>query len=99
MPAAYVYLLRCRDGSLYCGWTTDPTARAATHNAGKGAAYTRSRRPVRLVYCERLKDRSAALRREYAIKQLTRSEKLALARSRPAMVRALRRRVKAAASD
>ena len=80
MPAAYVYLLRCRDGSLYCGWTTDPAERAATHNAGKGAAYTRSRRPVRLVYCERHKDRSAALRREYAIKQLTRAEKLALIR-------------------
>jgi len=99
MPAAYVYLLRCRDGSLYCGWTTDPAERAATHNAGKGAAYTRSRRPVRLVYCERHKDRSAALRREYAIKQLTRSEKLALVRSRPGPPRTPRRRAKAAATD
>ncbi len=78
MPAAFVYLMRCRDGSLYCGWTTDPKAREATHNSGRGAAYTRSRRPVRLVYLERLRDRSAALKREWAIKQLPRQAKLLL---------------------
>jgi len=99
MPRAFVYLLRCRDGSLYCGWSTDPSGRAATHNAGKGAAYTRSRRPVRLVYCESLTDRSAALKREYAIKQLTRAEKLALVRSRPGRRRTPRpRRAPAAAA-
>ncbi len=75
---AFVYLLRCRDGSLYCGWTVDLDARVATHNAGKGAAYTRSRRPVRLVWHETCADRSAALRRELAIKRLARSEKLLL---------------------
>jgi putative endonuclease len=77
---AYVYLMRCRDGSLYCGWSTDPRARAAAHNAGRGAAYTRSRRPVRLVYCEALASRSLALRREWAIKRLDRRAKLALVR-------------------
>jgi putative endonuclease len=78
MPA-FVYLLRCRDGSLYCGWTDDLERRLATHNAGKGARYTRSRKPVRLVWSEELADRSAALKREIAVKRLTRAQKLALA--------------------
>jgi putative endonuclease len=78
MPA-FVYLLRCRDGSLYCGWTDDLERRVATHNAGKGARYTRSRKPVRLVWSEELADRSAALKREIAVKRLTRVQKLALA--------------------
>jgi putative endonuclease len=78
MPA-FVYLLRCRDGSLYCGWTDDLERRLATHNAGKGARYTRSRKPVRLVWSEELVDRSAALKREIAVKRLTRTQKLALA--------------------
>ena len=78
MASAWVYLLRCRDRSLYCGWSTDPLARAVAHNHGRGAAYTRSRLPVRLVWVEECADRSAALKREYAIKQLTRTEKLAL---------------------
>ncbi len=82
MPA-FVYLLRCRDGSLYCGWTDDLERRVATHNAGKGARYTRSRGPVRLVWSEEVIDRSAALKRELAIKRLTRAEKLALAGLRP----------------
>lgn len=77
-PSAFVYLVRCRDGSLYCGWTVDPVKRAAAHSAGTGAAYTRSRRPVTLVWCEECADKSAALRREYAIKRLTRRQKLAL---------------------
>jgi putative endonuclease len=78
MPA-FVYLLRCRDGSLYCGWTDDLERRVATHNSGKGARYTRSRKPVRLVWSEELADRSAALKREIAVKRLTRTQKLALA--------------------
>jgi putative endonuclease len=77
--AAFIYLLQCRDGSLYCGWTDDLERRIATHNAGKGARYTRSRGPVRLVWSEEVSDRSAALKRELAIKRLTRAEKLALA--------------------
>jgi len=73
-----VYLVRCRDGTLYTGVTTDPLRRLAQHNAGRGGAYTRSRVPLTLVYCEDAPDRSGALRRESAIKQLTRAEKEAL---------------------
>lgn len=65
-----VYVLRCRDGSLYTGITTDLGARLAAHNAGRGARYTRGRLPVTLVYQEPAADRSAALRRERAIKRL-----------------------------
>jgi putative endonuclease len=74
-----VYLVRCRDGSLYTGVTTDPERRLAEHNAGRGAAYTRSRLPVRMVYGESVRDLADALRREHAIRQLTRLEKEALA--------------------
>lgn len=74
----YVYMLRCGDGSLYTGIATDPEKRAAVHNSGKGAKYTRSRLPVTLVYREPQPDRSAASKREYQLKQLTRSQKLAL---------------------
>ena len=74
----YVYLLRCRDGTLYTGYTDDPERRLRVHNAGKGAKYTRSRLPVELVYQEQCPDKSAALRRERAIKALSRSQKLAL---------------------
>lgn len=74
----YVYLLRCGDGSLYTGVTNDLSRRLAAHQAGRGAKYTRSRRPVELVYQEMLPDRSAALRREAAIKRLPRTGKLAL---------------------
>jgi putative endonuclease len=74
-----VYLARCRDGTLYTGITTDPERRLAEHNSGGGAAYTRSRLPVALVYQEQVVDRSCALRREHAIKRLTRTEKEALA--------------------
>lgn len=72
------YILRCSDGSLYTGWTNDITKRLAAHNAGKGAKYTKSRTPVELVYVEFFDVREAAMRREYAIKQLSRSQKLAL---------------------
>lgn len=70
-----VYILLCADGSLYTGWTQDITKRLATHNSGKGAKYTRSRLPVSLVYCEEMPDKSAALRREAAIKAKTRAQK------------------------
>ena len=71
----HVYLARCGDGSLYTGITTDPARREAAHNAGRGAAYTRSRRPVRLVHVEPASGRGAALRRELAIKRMTRPDK------------------------
>ena len=72
---AYMYVLECADGSLYTGYTTDVEKRLKTHNAGKGAKYTRSRTPVTLVYFEEFADKQAAMRREYAIKQLSRKEK------------------------
>ena len=75
-----VYLLRCGDGSLYTGITNDLARRLAAHRAGKASAYTRSRRPLSLVYREPARDRSAALRREAAIKRLTRGQKLELIR-------------------
>ena len=78
MAEAYVYLLRCSDGSLYCGWTNDPQRRLRAHNEGRGAKYTRSRRPVALVWLERCGDRSAALRREREIKRMSREEKIRL---------------------
>ena len=74
----YVYLLRCADGTLYTGYTDDPVRRTKIHNAGKGAKYTRARLPEELVYQEACADKSAALRREYEIKQLTRVQKLKL---------------------
>lgn len=74
----YVYLLRCADGTLYAGCTTDPQRRLKQHNAGRGAKYTRARRPVELVYVEPAEDHSGALRREAALKRLSRKEKLAL---------------------
>jgi putative endonuclease len=74
-----VYLARCADGSFYTGITTNPLRRLAQHNAGRGAAYTRSRLPVALVYVEEATDRSSALRREHAIRQLSRGEKERLA--------------------
>ena len=74
----FVYILECGDGSLYTGWTTDLDARVAAHNSGKGAKYTRSHLPVRLVYHEEFGDKSSALIRERAIKKMTRSAKLKL---------------------
>lgn len=75
-----VYVLRCADGSLYTGVTNDLDRRIATHRAGKGSAYTRTRLPVRLVYSERRPNRGAAQSREAAIKRLPRAAKLALTR-------------------
>ena len=71
----YVYLLRCHDDTLYCGWTTDPQERLRVHNSGRGAKYTRSRLPVELVYQEAYEDRHEALSREWQIKQMSRMEK------------------------
>jgi putative endonuclease len=73
-----VYMLRCRDGTLYTGATNNLERRVATHGRGRGAAYTRARLPVTLVYSEPAPDRSAALRREAALKRLSRAEKLLL---------------------
>lgn len=74
----WVYILRCGDGTLYTGSTDDVARRLETHRAGKGAKYTRGRGPLELVYSEGCPDRSAALRRECAVKHLTRREKLRL---------------------
>jgi putative endonuclease len=74
----FVYILECADGTLYTGWTTDLDRRVKAHNAGRGARYTRGRRPVRLVYWEHTADRGSALRREAAIRRLRRCAKLAL---------------------
>jgi predicted GIY-YIG superfamily endonuclease len=79
-PAAahFVYMVRCADGTLYTGYARDPDAREKVHNAGRGAHYTASRRPVRLVYAEICESRGDALKREYRLKRLRRSEKEAL---------------------
>jgi len=76
----FVYIVRCRDGSLYTGYARDPLARLRLHNSGRGAKYTRGRRPVRLVYSEACATVSAALRREYELKQWPRARKQALIR-------------------
>ncbi len=81
--ACFVYILRCGDGTLYTGSTTDISRRLRAHQSGKGAKYTRSRLPVALVYLERAADWSAALRRETAIKRLPRKKKLELAAGSP----------------
>lgn len=78
-----VYLARCSDGTLYTGITTDLQRRLAEHNSGCGASYTRSRAPIVLVYWEPAADRSGALRRERAIKRLSRTEKEKLVRRAP----------------
>ncbi len=77
--SAYVYLLRCADGSLYCGWTTDLDRRLQEHRAGSASRYTRSRLPVELAWSVRVSSRPEALREEARIKCLTRAEKLELA--------------------
>jgi putative endonuclease len=75
----YAYLLQCADGTFYAGYTTDPERRVAEHDAGEGAKYTRGRTPVELVHLESFGTRSAAMSREYELKQLRREEKAALA--------------------
>ena len=71
----YTYILKCKDGSLYTGWTNNLEKRVKDHNDGKGAKYTKSRRPVTLVYLEEFETKEEAMRREYAILQMTRAEK------------------------
>ena len=78
----YIYILRCADGTLYTGYTTDLDAREEAHNAGRGAKYTRGRRPVTLVYSERFRSQAKAFKREYALKQLSRADKEALISAR-----------------
>jgi len=71
----FVYFVECRDKSFYCGYTNDLKKRIETHNKGKGAKYTMKRRPVRLIYFEKFETKSEAMKREYALKQLSRIEK------------------------
>jgi len=75
MPQWFVYIVQCADKSLYTGIATDVDRRVAEHSAGQGARYTRGRGPVRLVYREKVQDRPAALKREYAIKKMPVAEK------------------------
>ena len=74
----YVYMLRCRDGSLYTGWTNDLEKRLKAHNSGVASKYTRARLPAELVYSEEWESKEAAMSREWHIKRLTREEKLKL---------------------
>lgn len=78
---AFVYVLRCRDGSLYCGWTNEVERRLHTHQTGKGGRYTRSRLPVELAWSRRMPSRRDAMREEARIKRLPRAEKLRLVSS------------------
>lgn len=74
----YTYIVKCKDGSLYTGWTTDLEKRVACHNLGRGAKYTKARRPVELVYYEIFSTKQEAMQREWEIKHLQRQEKLRL---------------------
>lgn len=74
----YTYIVSCRDGSLYTGWTNNLEKRMKDHNDGKGAKYTKARRPVVLAYYEEYETKSDAMRREYEIKQMSRKQKIAL---------------------
>ena len=75
MKMNYTYILTCADGTLYCGWTNDLDKRLKAHNAGRGAKYTKSRRPVALSYYEAFETKGEAMKREYAIKHMTRRQK------------------------
>jgi putative endonuclease len=77
----FCYILECTDGSFYTGWTTDPARRTKEHNAGRGARYTRQRRPVRLVHVEELPDRTSAMKRENQIKRMSKQAKSKLIES------------------
>ena len=79
--AFYCYILECADGTFYTGWTTDPPRRERQHNAGRGAKYTRTRRPVRMVYLEDVPSHAAAMKREREIKNLSRERKKRLVTS------------------
>ncbi|MFA5125977.1 MAG: GIY-YIG nuclease family protein [archaeon] len=77
----FVYLLQCSDNSYYCGYTNNLEHRVKAHNSGKASKYTRARLPVKIVYAEKLSSLSKALKREYAIKQLSRKEKIGLVKN------------------
>jgi putative endonuclease len=79
--AFYCYILECADGTFYTGWTIDPPRREKRHNAGRGAKYTRARRPVKMVYIEEQPDRVTAMKRERAIKAMGRERKMILVRN------------------
>ena len=78
----YTYILRCSDNSLYCGWTNNLEKRLASHNAGTASKYTRTRRPVELVYFEEFDTKQEAMSREFHIKRMTRGEKMRLIETR-----------------
>ena len=78
---AFIYLLRCADGTLYTGWTYDLSKRVHAHQTGRGARYTRTRRPIRLIYSEQLPSRREAMRREIVLKRWSRTRKLALVKT------------------
>lgn len=78
----YVYMLRCRDGSLYTGWTNDLEKRLKAHNSGSASKYTRTRLPAELVYFEEWESKEAAMSRDWHIKRLSREEKLKLIENR-----------------
>lgn len=78
----FVYLLRCKDNTLYCGYTNNLENRVKVHNLGKGSKYTRGRIPVKLVYVEKFSSKSSALKREYAIKQFSKNDKEELIKSK-----------------
>ncbi len=82
MKRYYVYLLRCVDDTLYCGYTTDVQKRWKAHNDGKGAKYTKSRRPVEVAYVEACESKSDALKRECAVKRMTREQKIQMIREK-----------------
>ena len=73
--SCFCYIVECADGTYYTGWAVDPEKRVSVHNKGRGARYTRTRVPVRLVYVEELPDRKSAMKREIAIKRLNRKGK------------------------
>ena len=78
----YTYILKCSDNSLYCGWINNLEKRLASHNAGTASKYTRTRRPVELVYFEEFETKQEAMSREFHIKRMTRGEKMRLIETR-----------------
>ncbi|OZM55861.1 endonuclease [Lottiidibacillus patelloidae] len=82
----YVYILECRDGTLYTGYTNNVQKRLQVHSSGKGAKYTRGRLPVTLIYEKQFTNKSEALKEEYKIKKLTKQQKLKLVKTRDAKV-------------
>ena len=81
--AHFVYFLLCRDNTFYCGYTNNLMKRVETHNKGKGAKYTQKRRPVKIIYFDEFATKSEAMKREYALKQLSRKEKEEIISKKP----------------